>query len=116
MTQISVAGQNLTLDPEGYLVNLDEWSPEVAQALAEDEALELRDEHWELIELIRQFYAEFDHSPAMRPLVKYISLHLGKDKGRSIYLMQQLPPNDKTGSPPKRLARIAGLPKPDNCL
>lgn len=116
MTQISVAGQNLALDPEGYLVNLDEWSPEVAQALAEDEALELRDEHWELIELIRQFYAEFDHSPAMRPLVKYISLHLGKDKGRSIYLMQQLPPNDKTGSPPKRLARIAGLPKPDNCL
>jgi len=116
MTQISVAGQNLALDPEGYLVNLDEWSPEVAQALAKDEALELRDEHWELIELIRQFYAEFDHSPAMRPLVKYISLHLGKDKGRSIYLMQQLPPNDKTGSPPKRLARIAGLPKPDNCL
>ena len=116
MTQISVAGQNLALDPEGYLVNLDQWSPEVAQALAEDEALELRDEHWELIELIRQFYAEFDHSPAMRPLVKYISLHLGKDKGRSIYLMQQLPTNDKTGSPPKRLARIAGLPKPDNCL
>lgn len=116
MTQISVAGQNLALDPEGYLVNLDEWSPEVAQALAEDEALELRDEHWELIELIRQFYAEFDHSPAMRPLVKYISLHLGKEKGRSVYLMQQLPPNDKTGSPPKRLARIAGLPKPDNCL
>lgn len=116
MTQISVAGQNLALDPEGYLVNLDEWSPEVAQALAEDEALELSNEHWELIELIRQFYAEFDHSPAMRPLVKYISLHLGKEKGRSIYLMQQLPPNDKTGSPPKRLARIAGLPKPDNCL
>lgn len=116
MTQIRVGGQNLALDPEGYLVNLDEWSPEVAQALAKDEALELSNEHWELIELIRQFYAEFDHSPAMRPLVKYISLHLGKEKGRSIYLMQQLPPNDKTGSPPKRLARIAGLPKPDNCL
>lgn len=116
MTQIHVGGQNLALDPEGYLVDLDKWSPEVAQALAEDEALELSDEHWELIELIRQFYAEFDHSPAMRPLVKYISLHLGKEKGRSIYLMQQLPPNQKTGSPPKRLARIAGLPKPDNCL
>jgi len=116
MAQISVTGQNLTLDPEGYLANLDEWSPAVAEALAKDEELELSSAHWELIELIRQFYAEFDHSPAMRPLVKYISLHLGKEKGRSIYLMQQLPPNDKTGSPPKRLARIAGLPKPDNCL
>ena len=116
MSQLVVAGKALALDPEGYLANLGDWSPEVAQALADDEALELSDQHWELIELIRQFYAEFDHSPAMRPLVKYVSLHLGKEKGRSIYLMQQLPPNDKTGSPPKRLARIAGLPKPDNCL
>lgn len=116
MAQLIVAGKTFELDPEGYLANLEEWSPAVATALAEDEALELTDEHWELIDLIRQFYDEFDHSPAMRPLVKYISLHLGKEKGRSIYLMQQLPPNEKTGSPPKRLARIAGLPKPDNCL
>lgn len=116
MNSISVAGQSFELDPEGYLLDLSAWSPALAEALAADEELSLSDAHWELIELIRGFYQEFDHSPAMRPLVKYISLHLGKEKGKSIYLMQLLPPNQKTGSPPKRLARIAGLPKPDNCL
>lgn len=116
MQSLTVGDQQIALDPEGYLADLTQWSDAVAHALAADEALELSAAHWELIELIRAFYKEFDHSPAMRPLVKYIGLHLGKDKGRSIYLMQQLPPNEKTGSPPKRLARIAGLPKPDNCL
>lgn len=101
----------LKLDSEGYLLDLNDWSPSLASALASDEQLELRPEHWELIETVRRFYAEFDHSPAMRPLVKYIAIHLGKEKGRSIYLMQLFP-----GSPAKRLARIAGLPKPDNCL
>lgn len=102
---------SLSLDPEGYLVNLDDWNPEVASLLASDEQLVLTDQYWELIDTIRCFYQEFDHSPAMRPLIKYIAMRLGKEKGRSIYLMQLLP-----GSPAKRLARIAGLPKPDNCL
>lgn len=116
MQCLLVDGEPIALDPEGYLTNLDDWSEAVANALALDEELELTAAHWELVELVRRFYQEFDHSPAMRPLVKYIALHLGKDKGRSIYLMQLLPPNQTTGSPPKRLARIAGLPKPDNCL
>lgn len=116
MSQIVVDGKIVALDPEGYLTRLEDWSPAVARSLARDEELELDESHWELIELIRKFYSEFDHSPAMRPLVKYIALNLGQEKGRSIYLMQLLPANQKTGSPPKRLARIAGLPKPDNCL
>ncbi|HSG02977.1 MAG TPA: TusE/DsrC/DsvC family sulfur relay protein [Marinobacterium sp.] len=116
MAYLRVGGQPVPLDPEGYLANLTDWSKAVAEALAQEESLELSDAHWELIELVRRFYAEFDHSPAMRPLVKYIGLHLGKEKARSIYLMQLLPANERTGSPPKRLARIAGLPKPDNCL
>jgi len=116
MASLEVAGRTIALDPEGYLANLDDWEPCVAIALALDEQVELTEAHWELIEQVRNFYKEFDHSPAMRPLVKYIALNLGADKGRSIYLMQLLPPNKSTGSPPKRLARLAGLPKPDNCL
>ena len=73
--------------------------------------MELTDGHWELIELLRQYYREFDSSPAMRPLVKYCRLKLGVDKGRSIYLMTLFP-----GSPAKIGSKVAGLPKPDNCL
>lgn len=99
------------LDEEGYLRNLQDWNEDVADQLAENESLELTEAHWELIWVIREFYQDFEHSPAMRPLVKAVSLKLGKDKGRSIYLMQLFP-----GSPAKLLAKIAGLPKPDNCL
>jgi len=99
------------LDAEGYLLDLASWSEATAEQLADVEGIELTPAHWELIHLIRQFYQEFDLSPAMRPLCKYIGIHLGPDKGRSIYLLQLFP-----GSPAKRLAKIAGLPKPENCL
>jgi tRNA 2-thiouridine synthesizing protein E len=77
----------------------------------DEEGIELQEPHWEIIYLLRAFYAEFDLSPAMRPLVKYVGIKLGSDKGRSIYLLKLFP-----GSPAKIASKIAGLPKPDNCL
>lgn len=99
------------LDEEGYLLNLDDWSSELAHHLARQEDIELTDAHWEIITLLRNFYQEFEVSPAMRPLIKAVSKQLGAEKGRSIYLMTLFP-----GSPPKLAAKIAGLPKPANCL
>lgn len=99
------------VDKEGFLVDLNDWTPEVAVQLAEAEGIELSDQHWELIELLRKFYREFDSSPAMRALVKYVRGELGPDQGKSSYLLQLFP-----GSPAKIGSKIAGLPKPDNCL
>ena len=98
-------------DKEGFLRNLEDWSPEVAEHIAAAEDVRLTDAHWEIIELLRRYYQEFDSSPAMRPLVKYTARELGSDKGRSIYLMGLC-----SGSPAKIGSKIAGLPKPDNCL
>lgn len=106
-----VQDKRIALDEEGYLYDLTDWTPEVAQQLAEQEQLTLTDAHWEIIHLLREFYAQYQLSPAMRPLVKAVAARLGPDKGRSIYLMQLFP-----GSPAKLAARLAGLPKPDNCL
>jgi tRNA 2-thiouridine synthesizing protein E len=102
---------DIPLDTEGFLQNLDDWSQSVAEQLALAEGIALTPDHWEVIELTRSFYRQYKLSPAMRPLVKYIRLHLGSDKGSSIYLMSLFP-----GSPAKRISKIAGLPKPDNCL
>lgn len=98
-------------DKEGFLRRLQDWTPEVAGEIAYREGLELTDAHWEILWLLRDYYREFDSSPAMRPLVKYCSLKLGAEKGRSVYLMSLFP-----GSPAKIGSKIAGLPKPDNCL
>ena len=99
------------LDNDGFLENLTDWSPQVAELLAQEEGIELTAEHWEIIELLRAFHQEFDLSPAMRPLSKYIKANLGADKASSIYLLKLFP-----GSPAKLAARIAGLPRPENCL
>lgn len=98
-------------DKEGFLRNLSDWEPQVARQIAAAESLELTPAHWEVVDLLRAYYREYDASPAMRPLVKYCALKLGADKGKSIYLLSLFP-----GSPAKLGSKIAGLPKPDNCL
>ena len=57
-----------------------------ASALAAAEDIELSPEHWEILELLRSFYAEFQLSPATRPLIKYTALKLGPEKGNSLHL------------------------------
>ncbi|MCM5703507.1 TusE/DsrC/DsvC family sulfur relay protein [Larsenimonas salina] len=108
---INVGEEVIALDPEGYLVERGRWTPEVANALAEREGRTLEPAHREVIEVIRSFYATYELSPAMRPLVKAVGQALGPEKGRSIYLMRLFP-----DSPAKVAARLAGLPKPTNCL
>jgi len=101
----------VAFDREGFLHRLEDWTPAVAEQIAAAEQVELSQAHWEVIHLLREYYREFDSSPAMRALVKYCGLRLGADKGRSIYLLSLFP-----GSPAKLGSKIAGLPKPDNCL
>ena len=108
---ICVDQRRIAVDKDGYLKRLEDWDRDVARHLAQQENLCLSPEHWEIIELLRGFYREFELSPAMRALVKYVGLNLGADKGRSIYLMQLFPP-----SPAKIASKIAGLPRPSNCL
>jgi tRNA 2-thiouridine synthesizing protein E len=106
-----INGITIATDKEGYLENIDDWSESIAESIAQAEALVLTQDHWDVIRLLRQFYHEFELSPAMRPLVKYVGLHLGKEKGNSIYLLTLFPP-----SPAKIASKIAGLPRPANCL
>lgn len=100
-----------SVDDEGFLENPGDWDREFAVIAAKLEGLELTEEHWTLINQTREFYREYGFSPSMRPLVKYIGMTLGPEKGKSIYLMQLFPP-----SPARQLSKLAGLHKPKNCL
>ncbi|WP_426417715.1 TusE/DsrC/DsvC family sulfur relay protein [Aestuariirhabdus sp. LZHN29] len=111
MRYIQAGNLSIELDGEGYLKHLKDWSPEVAVELARLDDITLEQAHWEVINSLRAFYDEYQLSPAMRPLVKHISRTLGSEKGNSIYLLQLFP-----GSPAKLASRIAGLPKPTNCI
>ncbi len=106
-----VGKARVELDEEGFLVHLEDWNEDVALALAAKEGIAAGPEHLEIIYLLRQFHAQYQLSPAMRPLVKYVASQLGPQKGTSLYLLSLFP-----GSPAKLASKLAGLPKPDNCL
>ncbi|WP_136254612.1 TusE/DsrC/DsvC family sulfur relay protein [Onishia niordana] len=108
---LSIENREIGLDPEGFLVDMGDWSPAVAEALAAEEGRILTEDHWEVIEVLRDFYSRYEMAPAMRPLVKSVGLALGAEKGKSLHLMRLFP-----DSPAKVGARLAGLPKPANCL
>jgi tRNA 2-thiouridine synthesizing protein E len=99
------------LDADGFLTDYRDWSPPVAEALAAQEGIRLDDAHWEILQLLRAFYIRYDMAPSMRALVKFVKQELGPERGNSLYLLQLFP-----DSPAKRGSRIAGLPKPENCL
>jgi tRNA 2-thiouridine synthesizing protein E len=109
--QLKVDGQIIELDKEGFLLNMNEWNEAIATIIAQEDGINLSDAHWEIIYLTRDFYQTFQISPSMRALVKRTEQVLGAEKGKSIYLLQLFPT-----SPAKFVSKIAGLPKPANCI
>ncbi len=97
-------------DKEGFLRDLSDWNESVAVDLAQGEDINLTPDHWDVINIVRDFYTAHHISPATRVLVNIIGKNLGAEKGKSIYLMKLF-----SGKPLKLVAKIAGLPKPSNC-
>lgn len=106
MSIIEVNGKKLELNEEGFLADPRQWDKEVAKYLAQSqEGLEtLTDEHWAIIDFIRNHYVQTSLAPMVRSICKTTGLQL-----RRIY---ELFPS----GPAKGACKIAGLPKPDGCV
>ena len=98
-------------EQNNYLNDLPCWSENLALELGIKEGLALSKEQIEILIVARNFYADYGFSPSMRPLCKMVTAKLGANKGRSLYLNKLFP-----GSPAKLAAKLAGLPKPKNCI
>lgn len=101
----------VSLDKHGYLADLTCWDEALAEAFAAAENIVLTPAHWEVVWFVREFYQEYQTSPAIRLLVRAMAEKLGPDKGNSKYLFLLFPEG-----PAKQATRIAGLPKPAKCL
>ena len=104
-------GQIIETDPQGYLKNVQDWQPELMPLLAQEEEINLTDDHIEVVLFVREFYMEFNTSPAIRMLVKAMSKKYGEEKGNSRYLYRLFPKG-----PAKQATKLAGLPKPVKCI
>ena len=111
MPNIEVNGKSYETDEEGYLVNLADWNKDVAVYIAQTENVNMSEQHWEVVNFLREYYDEFQIAPAVRVLTKAIGKKLGPEKGNSQYLYDLFP-----YGPAKQACKIAGLPKPTGCV
>ena len=108
---LEVNGKQIEVDEEGYLSNLNDWEKDIATIMAKEDDIELGDDHWEIINFLREYYEEYQIAPAVRVLTKAVGKKLGKDKGNSKYLYELFP-----YGPGKQACKFAGLPKPTGCV
>jgi tRNA 2-thiouridine synthesizing protein E len=103
MTILELKSGSVELDDAGYLKDSRQWSLEVAQRLAQDNGIELTDEHLEVIRVIQAYYGK--HNVA--PMLTLVSKESGKPYQRLNQLFGK--------QPGKRAAKLAGLPKGTGC-
>lgn len=107
---ILVDGVEVATDAEGYLLRLEDWSREVAEAMAAADGVELSAGHWEVIGVLRGYYERYQVAPGVRIFTKAIGREMGMDKANSRYLYELFPHGVK------QVCRYAGLAKPSGCI
>lgn len=91
-------------DGDGYLLDMDAWTEQVARAMAQVDDYELDDGKWTQIMKAREYFEEFGSVPAIRKFAKY----LGEEQTTVFKLWM-------TG-PMKPITKYGGLPKPTGCV
>ena len=106
MPVIESKKKQVEVNEEGFLSNPEEWDKEIAEVLAKvEEGIEnLTDDHWEVINYIRNYYLEKNLAPMVRKVCKNTGFQLK-------YIYELFP-----SGPAKGACKVAGLPKPDGCV
>ena len=105
MAQQEFGGKMLEIDEDGFIQNPDEWDKAVAADLAKTEGVEdLTEDHWKVVNFLREYYIDFNMAPMIRKLCKSTGFKL-----KEIY---ELFPS----GPAKGACKVAGLPKPTGCV
>ncbi len=105
MTVTLIADAPVDVDAEGFLTDPEQWSEEIARAIAADSGIaELTERHWLVVRFMRERYLESGTAPSIRSL--------GKESGVPVKELYQLFPK----GPAKLAAKIGGIPKPKGCI
>lgn len=95
----------LNVDEDGFMQEPETWNKEVALALATTEGVDdLTEDHWKLVDYLRNYYLQFGVAPMIRKLCKETGFDLKK-----VYALFP-------SGPAKGACKVAGLPKPTGCV
>lgn len=96
---------DIEVDEDGFMQEPEVWDEKIALALASTEAVDaLTDDHWKVVNYLREYYQQFGIAPMIRKLCKQTGFSL-----KEIY---DLFPS----GPAKGACKVAGLPKPTGCV
>lgn len=95
-------------DDEGYLFDPEQWTPELARELAREEELELGDEHWMVLDFIRDYREQHRITPDIRHVAKYLAEQTGCDKKTGKARIFELFPYGYV----KQACKLAGMKRP----
>lgn len=105
-------GKSYETDEDGYLLDLSNWTMEVAGHMAVLEEVDMSEQHWDVVNFLRDYYQEYQIAPAVKILIKEIAKKNDMEKKvASVYLYDLFP-----NGPAVQACKIAGLPKPTGCV
>lgn len=104
MSLTTIAGREVHVDDEGFMTEYDEWNEELAKQLATNIGIELSDDHWKAIRFLRDDYASQGETATLRRVST-----IGGVPTKDLFALFPK-------KPAKKMAYIAGLPKPAGCV
>ena len=105
MPKATLGGQEIEVDEDGFIQEPEKWNKAVAEDLAKpEEAYPMSEDHWKVVDYLRNYYLEFEIAPPIRMLTKKTGLELK-------YIYQLFPKGPAAGA-----CKVAGLPKPTGCV
>jgi tRNA 2-thiouridine synthesizing protein E len=99
-----VDGVELETDDDGFLLEPN-YSEEVVKVIADAEGIALSDDHWAIVNYMRDQYREHGHTPNYRNMLKDMEEVLPGRDSKALYDLFPI-------GPAKQGAKVAGLPKP----
>ncbi len=104
MSLATIAGNEVHVDAEGFMTEYDEWTEEVGQQLGANIDIDMTDRHWEVIRFLRDDYREQGETATLRRVTT-----VGGIPTKELFALFPK-------KPAKKMAYIAGLPKPAGCV
>ena len=100
-----VMGKQIEVDEDGFIVEPSLWNEDIVKAFAKlGDVAELTENHWKVINYLRDYYQKFGIAPMIRKLCK--------ETGFSLQKIYELFPR----GPARGACKVAGLPKPTGCV
>lgn len=104
MPTTTIAGRSIDVNDEGFMTVYDQWDEALGAELAKLIGVEMTEEHWGPIRFLRADYPARNETATLR--------RASTVGGFEIKRLFELFPN----KPAKKMAYIAGLPKPKGCV